>query len=327
MPLYENEFRGTDHGALEFYASQNGMMGGSVTSDIMARAEGSMGNTMKFPVLKRNTTATVSATRACSGENNEVDSAMVGLNWIVVRDSFWMFPNRYMNNDIAMQEHFDANMIALINRCADKLEDYCLADLSANKTQVIADTLGYGFTSNSVDVPAANRETCLVDIAGMMRSNNYPGHLHIVGTYGVQNIVSHLHEHGVYNDVNRGIEYMGKTFHTSGRMSKGDGFAALYAVEEGQVGFVSRLSRAQYNNDKVLDKEWGSVVLPGTGVNFGIVRTVHTGDMTQYLDSSAADMKCDYGVEYVFEAEIAFLDKYNSDITAYANPIIMAEIA
>lgn len=286
-----------------------------------------MGNTLKFPVLKRNSTATVATTRACAGDNNEVDSAMMGLNWLVVRDSFWMFPNRYMNNEIAMQEHFDANMKSLINRCADKLEYYCLADLSSNKTQVIADTLGYTFASNAVSVPAANREFCLVDIADMMRSNSYPGHLHIVGSLGVHNIVNHLYEHGEYNDVNRGIEYAGKTFHTSAQLDHTGKFAALYAVEEGQVGFVSRLSRAQYNNDKVLNKEWGSMVLPGTGVNFGIVKTVHTGDMTQYLDASASDMTCDYGVEYVFEAEIAFLDKYNSDITAYANPIIKAEIA
>lgn len=324
--LYENEFRGVDCGALEFHVAQNKVAGGTITAELEALALRSMGNTIKFPVLKRNTTASVSSSRACTTDNHETESALDTISWSVMRDGFWMFPNRYMNNDIAYQQHFDANMKDMINRFRAYADNLCLTNLSNQKTQVLAENLGYTVTGNVVMANGTDREDILIDLESMMRGNNYNGKVSIIGTPGIMNLYKKLAKHGAGNDINDILEYEGKPLYVTNNLSHTNKFAAMYAVAEGQVGFLQRLSRAQYNQSKSGNYEWGSLVLPGTGINFGITKIEHQGDMHSYLDASGADMTCDYGIEYVFEAEIAFVNKYNQNSASYAQPVIKAEI-
>lgn len=332
--LYANEFKSNKNGALRFYAGQSGYGGVSapagapVTREIAEKALRSTGNTIKFPVLKRNTSGTVGTSRSCSATNNEIESALVGLDFMVAQYSFVHIPNRYANNMILEDEHFNAKMLDTVSKLANKLDTYCLNDLDTNKTQVLKDDMGYTVTSDVVEASGDDRFDLLADIESMMISNNYDGHLNIIGSTGMQNLYAKLGQHATYNDVNKRIEIGDKTLYLDNNLAHTGKFASFYAVEDAQVGLVGRVSLEQARNQSAGDYEWFTMTLPGLyGLPVGVTRKLITGNMnTSYGDGTMAHLDCSFGYEYIFTVEIAFLDKYNSAVANYPNPIIKANI-
>ena len=63
-----------------------------------------------------------------------------------------------------------------------------------------------------VRVPTQMATEILGDINPIMRANCYPEYIHIIANAGVDSLIRKLAQHGVYNDVNKRMEYDNKVF-------------------------------------------------------------------------------------------------------------------
>lgn len=325
--LYKNEFAANLYGAMDFFIRQNDVPGAIVSPELRQRALGSIGNTIQVPVLKRNTTATVGTTRSCTNTNNETDSALVSLNWTTVTDGFTIVPNRYMNNDITEQQHFDANMMDMLRRIATKIDQLCLAALSTNKTSVIGDTLNYTFSSSTVSAAWTDRFDLLGDLNAMQISNKFYSGLNIIGNMGMLNIFNKLAEHDVYNAVNKRYEYADKNLYLTHQLSNASQkYGTFYCVPDGQVGILSRVSRPEYRGDSANEHSWGMTTLPYMGgLTFGTHFYTTVGDMTTITGND--DQVCDFAEHYTFSIDVALMTAYSSAAGTYGTPIIFGNVA
>ena len=324
--LYANEFRMSKYGAIQLYldaARRNAL----VDSDVRREALGSTGNTIKIQVMKDNATAQVGTERSCTPVNNRTDSALVPVTFTSLTDGFTMYPNEYDNNDVKYQQHFEANMISMTKRLLKKLDQLALANLEANKTQVLPNTLGYAFGSNkTVAATWDDRMDLLGDLNAMLAGMNFDGDIRMVGNMGIMSLLNKLAEHGKYNDVNKAMEYMDKEFFATNQLSESGTFGALYAVAGNQVDILSRVSRAEYHGSRADNHIFGTTTLPMLeGLTFGTHFIESVGD--QSTPTGNGDMICDIKHEYGFAVDIAFVNAYESDAATNGTGILKATIA
>ena len=128
---------------------------------------------------------------------------------------FTMVPAAYSNNEISYQHDFMRKMEKTTRALADALDKGAVAALEANKTQVFKTLLNYTQTGNVVQVPTQMATEILGDINPIMRANCYPEYIHLIANAGVDSLIRKLAQHGVYNDVNKRMEYDNKVLHLS----------------------------------------------------------------------------------------------------------------
>lgn len=325
--LDKNMFRPSTYGALDFFVQQTNAAGGIINPELKQRAFQSIGNTVTVPVLNYDGNVQVSNVRTCTIADSENTSALYTVAWTTYQVGFTMVPTAYMNNEIGYQRDFNAKMNKVTAALAKTLDAAAVAALEAKKTQVFENLLYYTQSGNVVQIPWNMRTEIFGDLNPIMSANDYNGQIHIIGNYGTESILRKLAEHGLYNDVNKQLEYMDKVVHLTNNVADDTGkFGTFYAVEDGNVGILTRVDREALVNGKAAGHEWGRFIEPVTGLEMGYHYYEGVGDQSGTIGAATADLTCARKEYYGFSVDVAFIIAYNSAPSTIANPIIKGEI-
>ena len=323
-----NMTRPCEYGALDFFVEQTNSPTRILNENLKARAFQSIGNTVQIPVINYDGDVSVGNVRSCVIADDENTSALYTVVWSTLAVGFTMVPTAYMNNEISYEHDFQRKMEKVSRALADALDKQAVAALEAGKTQVLKDKLNYTFTGNVVQVPTQMATEILGDVNPMMRANCFPQMIHIIGNAGVDSLVRKLAQHGVYNDVNKRMEYDNKVLHYSNNVTNESGKnGTFYAVADGNVGVLTRVDREALRRTRANFHEWDVVQLPYIDLPVGSHYYTAVGDQSQIAGAATADLTCAVKEYFGFSLDVAFLVAYNSDPTTVANPIIKAEIA
>ena len=326
--LDRNMARPLEYGALDFFISQTDAPNSIINPNLRNRAFASIGNTVQVPVINYDGDVTVSNSRSCVISDDENTSALYTVVWKTFSVGFTMVPTLYMNNEIDYQHDFQRKMEKICRALATALDTDAIAALSAAKTQVYADKLQYTVTSNVIQVPTQMATEILGDLNPMMRANAYPQMLHLSGNAGVDSLIRKLAQHGVYNDVNKRMEYDNKVLHyTTQLTNEANKIGTLYAVADGNVGILTRVDREALRRARSNFHEWDVVRLPFIDLPVGSHYYTAVGDQSSIAGDASADMVCNVKEYFGFSVDVAFIIAYNSDAEHVANPIMKAEIA
>lgn len=323
-----NMTRPLEYGALDFFIEQTNAANSILSPELRDRAFASIGNTVQIPVINYDGDVTVSNVRSCVIGDDENTSALYTIVWATYSVGFTMVPAAYMNNEISYDHDFARKMEKVSRALATKLDTDAVAALEAQKTQVFKDLLQYQQTGNVVEVPTQMATEILGDINPIMRANAYPEQIHVIGNAGVDSLVRKLAQHGIYNDVNKQMEYDNKIFHYTNNVVNETGKnGTFFAVADGNVGVLTRVDREALRRAKANFHEWDVVRLPYIDLPVGSHYYTAVGDQSETAGAATADLTCAVKEYFGFSVDVAFLVAYNSDPTTVANPIIKAEIA
>lgn len=323
----KNMTRPSEYGALDFFVQQTDSGRSFVTPELASRALASIGTTLQIPVIDFDGDVTVSNVRSCVIADNENTSKLYTVVFATYAVGFTMVPALYLNNNITYEHDFQRKMEKVTRALGDALDKGAIAALEANKTQVFRETLNYVEVGNTLDVPWDMREEILGDLNPMMRANDYRGQMHLIGNAGIDSLINKLAQKGLYNEVNKQLEYAGKVFHFTNNMVNEVGdYGTTFAVEDGNVGYVTRAGRENLLRSVGLDHEFDIVKLPilEIPVDTHFYKTI--GDQSAIAGESSVDMNCNFKEHYSFAVDVAFLVSYNSDPATIANPIMKVAI-
>jgi hypothetical protein len=317
-----------EYGALDFFISQTNAPNSIISPELRDRAFASIGNTVQIPVINYDGDVTVSNTRSCTIADAENTSALYTIVWTTYSVGFTMVPTAYMNNEISYDHDFARKMEKVTRALANALDTSAIASLEARKTQVFKDALQYTVTGNTLAVPQQMATEVLGDLNPIMRANAYPEQIHIIGNAGVDSLVRKLAQHGLYNDVNKQLEYDGKVFHFTTNLVNDTGkIGTFYAVADGNVGVLTRVDREALRRASANFHEWDVVRLPYIDLPVGSHYYTAVGDQSAIAGTATADLTCAVKEYFGFSVDVAFLVAYNSDPTTVADPIIKGDIA
>lgn len=328
----KNEHRLSEYGALNFFyeASRTAPL---LSQEMRAKAIRSVGQVIDIPVLKFDGTIAVSNSRSCSVADAENESAMVNVTFTTYFVGFTMVPAQYTNNAIDYDRDFEAKLKKCARVLGAALDSAAITALETNKTKVIADPLLYTDTSGVLTAPWEARESFLGDIDPIMGGNDFVGSLHFIGNVGVKSLLADLQKHMTYNEYDNSMEWEGKKFHFTNRLSNGDGkYATFYAVEEGNVDMLFR-----YDRETAIAAEsgvaveanghsWEVIRMPYLGIPVGLHSYTSVGDMSAIAGDATADLTCARKEFYGFSVDVAFVVAYNSALSTKANPIIKGDV-
>jgi hypothetical protein len=160
-----------------------------------------------------------------------------------------------------------------------------------------------------------------------MRANCYPETVHIIGNAGVDSLIRKLAQHGIYNDVNKRMEYDNKIIHYTNNVLNGTGKnGTFFAVADGMVGVLTRVDREALRRASANFHEWDVVRLPYIDLPVGSHYYTAVGDQSAIAGAASADMVCNVKEYFGFSVDVAYIVAYNSDPTTVANPVIKAQI-
>lgn len=325
--LDRNMTRPCEYGALDFFIQQTDAPNSIISPNLRERAFASMGNTVQVPVINYDGDVTVSNTRSCVIADAENTSALYTVVWKTYSVGFTMVPTLYMNNEISYDHDFARKMEKICRALATALDVDAVAALEAQKTQVFKDLLQYQATSNVINVPKQMATEILGDINPIMRANCYPETIHIIGNAGVDSLIRKLAEHGIYNDVNKRMEYDNKIIHYTNNVLNGDGKnGTFFAVVDGNVGVLTRVDREALRRASANFHEWDVVRLPYIDLPVGSHYYTAVGDQSGIAGAASADMVCNVKEYFGFSVDVAYIVAYNSAPDTVANPIIKAAI-
>lgn len=270
----------------------------------------------------------VSNVRSCVIADDENTSALVAVVWATYAIGFTMVPAAYMNNEISYEHDFLRKMEKTCRALADKLDVGAVAALEANKTQVFKTLLNYTQTGNVIQVPTQMATEILGDINPIMRANCYPEYIHLIANAGVDSLIRKLAQHGVYNDVNKRMEYDNKVLHYTNNVTDESGkMGTMFAVADGNVGILTRVDREALRRTRANFHEWDVVRLPYIDLPVGSHYYTAVGDQSAIMGDATADLTCAVKEYFGFSVDVAYMVAYNSNPDTVANPIIKAEIA
>lgn len=323
-----NMYRPQEYGALDFFVTESNSPTGILSPELKEKAFASMGNTVEIPVIDYDGDVTVANVRSCTISDDENTSALYTIVWTTLAVGFTMVPSLYLNNDISYQHDWNRKIEKVSRAMANALDDLAIAALEARKTQVFEEELYYTVTGDSIQVPWDQREDILGDLNAMQRANDYPGQLHIVANAGVNAIVRKMAEKGLYNEVNKQLEYADKVFHFTNNIDNDEGkFATFYAIPSGNVGILTRVDRESLLRSRYNEHEWDVVTMPYINIPVGSHYYTTVGDSSEIAGEASADMTCVGKEHFGFSVDVCFLVAYNTDPTKIADPIMKGEIA
>lgn len=320
--------RPCEYGALDFFIEQTNAANSILSPYLRERAFASMGNTVQIPVIEYDGNVQVSNQRTCVIADNENTSALYTIAWVTYSVGFTMVPAAYSNNEISYEHDFMRKMEKISRALANELDKGAVAALEANKTQVFKDLLQYKQVGNVIEVPTQMATEILGDVNPIMRANCYPEMIHIIGNAGVDSLVRKLAQHGVYNDVNKRMEYDNKVLHYTNNVANEEGKnGTFFAAVDGNVGVLTRVDREALRRARANFHEWDVVRLPYIDLPVGSHYYTAVGDQSAIMGDATADLTCAVKEYFGFSVDVAFVVAYNSDPETVANPILKAQIA
>ena len=326
--LDRNMARPLEYGALDFFIEQTDAPNSIISANLRNRAFASIGNTVQVPVINYDGDVTVSNVRSCTIEDDENTSALYTVVWTTYSVGFTMVPAAYMNNEIDYQHDFERKMEKICRALATTLDIAAITALEAAKTQVFKDLLQYQQSSNVINVPTQMATEILGDLNPIMRANAYPETIHLIGNAGIDSLIRKLAQHGVYNDVNKRMEYDNKILHYTTQLANASQkIGTLFAVADGNVGVLTRVDREALRRTSANFHEWDVVRLPFIDLPVGSHYYTAVGDQSTIMGDATADLTCAMKEYFGFSVDVAFIVAYNSAPSTVANPIIKAQIA
>ena len=326
--LDRNMTRPCEYGALDFFIEQTNAANSILSPYLRERAFASMGNTVQIPVIDYDGNVQVSNQRTCVIADNDNTSALYTIAWVTYSVGFTMVPAAYSNNEISYEHDFMRKMEKISRALANELDKGAVAALEANKTQVFKDLLQYRQVGNVIEVPTQMATEILGDVNPIMRANCYPEMIHIIGNAGVDSLVRKLAQHGVYNDVNKRMEYDNKVLHYTNNVANEEGKnGTFFAAVDGNVGVLTRVDREALRRARANFHEWDVVRLPYIDLPVGSHYYTAVGDQSTIMGDASADLTCAVKEYFGFSVDVAFVVAYNSDPETVANPILKAQIA
>ena len=326
--LDRNMARPLEYGALDFFIEQTDAPNSIISANLRNRAFASIGNTVQVPVINYDGDVTVSNVRSCTIEDDENTSALYTVVWTTYSVGFTMVPAAYMNNEIDYQHDFERKMEKICRALATTLDTAAITALEAAKTQVFKDLLQYQQSSNVINVPTQMATEILGDLNPIMRANAYPETIHLIGNAGIDSLIRKLAQHGVYNDVNKRMEYDNKILHYTTQLANASQkIGTLFAVADGNVGVLTRVDREALRRTTANFHEWDVVRLPFIDLPVGSHYYTAVGDQSTIMGDATADLTCAMKEYFGFSVDVAFIVAYNSAPATVANPIIKAQIA
>lgn len=320
--------RPCEYGALDFFIEQTNAANSILSPYLRERAFASIGNTVQIPVIDYDGNVQVSNQRTCVIADNENTSALYTIAWVTYSVGFTMVPAAYSNNEISYEHDFMRKMEKISRALANELDKGAVAALEANKTQVFKDLLQYQEVGNVIEVPTQMATEILGDVNPIMRANCYPEMIHIIGNAGVDSLVRKLAQHGVYNDVNKRMEYDNKVLHYTNNVANEEGKnGTFFAAVDGNVGVLTRVDREALRRARANFHEWDVVRLPYIDLPVGSHYYTAVGDQSTIMGAATEDLKCAVKEYFGFSVDVAFVVAYNSDPETVANPILKAQIA
>lgn len=327
-PNYDRDMtRPCEYGALDFFAEQTNARNSIITPNLRDRVFASMGNTVQIPVINYDENVQVLNVRTCVIADNENTSALVTVVFATYYVGFTMVPAAYMNNEISYMHDFNRKMEKVSRAMANALDKGAVAALEANKTQVFKTLLNYTQNANTIQVPKQMASEILGDVNPIMRANCYPEYIHIIGNAGIDSLIRKLAQHGIYNDVNKRMEYENKVIHyTNNVVDEAGKMGTFFAVADGNVGILTRVDREALRGTTANFHEWGVTRLPYVDIPVGFHYYTSVGDQSQIMGAATEDLTCAVKEYFSFSIDVAFMVAYNSNPEVVANPIIKAEI-
>lgn len=324
------EYRPSKYGALNAFMVQSEDPTGILTEELKQKARTSIGSTLETPVIDYDADITIGKERTVTINDSENTSNMAQITFTTYSWGFTIAPAMYMNNEIGIQKDFETKFIKYLYAFAKKLDEAALAQLAANKTQILKNELLYDFSSNAViNAKWTERENVFGDLEVMMGANDFYGQLHIVGDPGVESIMHKLQQHGLYNDVNKQNEFGTKIVHlTNNIAATGGKYAQGYAVNAGSLGLLTRFERDCLLGTVSGDgHEWGIATLPILNMPVGTYFYDSVGDYKAIAGAATEDMTRTRKEHYGFAVDVAFLTAYNSSPSTLASPILAFNIS
>lgn len=326
--LDKNELRPSRYGAIDLFITQSDRPNGILTEDLKQKAIRSIGSTLEVPVIKYDADISIGNQRSLTIADSENTSEMHTITFTTYSWGFTIIPSLFMNNEIDIQRDFETKFNKYLYKFAETLDKAAIAALATAKTQVIADKLVYTEAGGLVTGAWEDRDNLLGDLNPMMESNDYYGPLHIVGNMGIRSLISKLTQHGIYNDENKQLEYNDKIFHWTNRLTNdGEAYATGYAIEDGNIGMLTRFERECLLNSRTGDgHEWSTDRLPMLNMPVGTYYYDEAVDGKAIAGDASADMDRVRKEYYGFAVDVALITPYNSEPSTIASPIIAFEI-
>lgn len=323
------ETRPSMYGGLSVFMKQTDDPNGIITQDLETKASSSIGSTLETPVYDYNGSITIGNTRSVTIADSENTTRMITISFATYSWGFTIVPTNFHNNEIDMQRDFNQKMKMYENKFNETIDAVAIAALESNKTQVVADTLGlYTFASNTVSALYSQREEVIGDIDPVMAANDFWGQRDVVGNFSVQSLIKKMAEDGIYNAVNKQIQFNDKTWHFSNRVTNAtDRYATMFAVQEGSVGILKRFEREALRRGRSrTGHEWDITTLPMTGLPVGTYYYESVGDQSALAGTASADNTRAIKQHYGFSVDLAFVVAYTSDDENRATPILKWDI-
>lgn len=326
------EFRISEAGAYNAFYEQS-MSGNSwLTPDLVQKAQMSPGRSVTIPVINYKD-VTIRTTRPLVIAADENTSALYTVQWVTFAYGFLMYPMQHYNNEIAMQQDFNAKFKAFLVKLTAAVDTQALTVLEAAKTQVLPVVPGgHTFASNVVSETAATRNDSYIlsDLDPIMRTNDFqPYQMHVIGNQGFNSIMRRMEGFGTFNHENKTLQYDSKRFGFSNRITNAVGKTASgFAIGDGTLGMLTRVEPdSQYRTRLKTGHEWDTVMLPGLGINVGTYKYDAAVDASGVAGAATAHLTRTGAMAMDFAVDIAFIAAYNSDRTTIPSSIVKFDVA
>ena len=138
-----------------------------------------------------------------------------------------------------------------------------------------------------------------------------------------------MSEKGLYNEVNKQLEYSDKILHFTNEITNASGkYGTAYAVTDGMLGLLFRFEREAILGTKArTGHEWGIENLPMLNIPCGTYYYESVSDVSAIAGAETQDMTRGLKQHYGFSVDVAVITPYNSDPTTVASPIVQLQVA
>ena len=320
--------RPSRYGGLDLYMMGNQEAGSIISQRLLREAASAVGRDVKVPVFDSETVS-IGSTRSVTIADSENTSQLYTVSFTTYSWGYTIVPSLFMNNEIDIQQDFERKFMKYYLQFLANVDTACLSSLSTNKNQVFADLLGtYTATGNVIQVSQALKDEILGDLTSIMNANDFYGApFRIVGNPGIQSQVAKMAEYSQFNQQDKTIQWLDKTFHYTNRLANAANRVATgYCVNPGSVGLVYRHEREALLGSSMPDgTEWQMDTLP-IGLPIDTYFYYSKGDYNAIAGAASADMTRVRKLHYGYAIEIAYVTAYNTALGTYSNPIVQFEI-
>ncbi len=326
--LDKYEFRASRYGGWDIFATQTADPAGIITPDMVEAARQSIGSTYEVPVIDFDSGVTIGSSRSLTIADSENTSQMVTITFVTLTWGFTVVPAMYWNNEIKVQRDFKTKFIKYLHELAAHLDGLAIGELETARTTVFNDALDYTEVGNALRATWPKREFILGDLNPIMAANDFYSQIHIVGNGGIESITRNLTEKGLYNEINKQLQYSDKVLHFTNRISNGGGvYGTGYAVNAGSLGVLTRLEREAILRGKArTGHEWDTERLPLVDLEVGTYYYESVGDFNAIAGAATTDMDRARKEHYGFALDISFLTSYNSRSGVDPDPVAKFEV-